>query len=341
MNNEGDYFFIYSCCLTTKGHQRSIICDVQNLEYYLIPNDLCNIVNLLKENSIEQIKKLYDNKFNKEIDEYIDFLIQNDLGFYCDKNDLDLFPKINLDWDYPGLISNAIIEVNVNSKFNFENIFYQLEKLGCRAILLKFYGAFDYEFISEILTKLKISRIESVEILIKYIKKFNYNDFIDFCRKNQRIRNVKFYNAKTNKLIFSDNYEQKISFITKDILDTNCINICPDNFITNLSFFSEAQNYNTCLNRKICIDVNGNLKNCPSMKKSYGNINEIKLHDVVKSAAFTEYWAICKDKITVCKDCEFRYICHDCRAFVTDSSNIFSKPLYCNYNPYTATFDVD
>ena len=41
-------------------------------------------------------------------------------------------------------------------------------------------------------------------------------------------------------------------------------------------------------------------------------------------------------KIHVCKDCEFRYICTDCRAYIEDPNDILSKPLKCGYNPYTA-----
>ena len=45
------------------------------------------------------------------------------------------------------------------------------------------------------------------------------------------------------------------------------------------------------------------------------------------------------DKIIVCKDCEFRYICTDCRIFIKDNNNIYSQPLHCNYNPYIAKWE--
>jgi hypothetical protein len=45
-----------------------------------------------------------------------------------------------------------------------------------------------------------------------------------------------------------------------------------------------------------------------------------------------------KDDIEVCKDCEFRYICTDCRIFKNDSNDIYSKPKKCNYDPYTNTW---
>lgn len=41
------------------------------------------------------------------------------------------------------------------------------------------------------------------------------------------------------------------------------------------------------------------------------------------------------DQIHICKDCEFRHICTDCRAYIEDPDDIYSKPLKCGYNPYT------
>lgn len=39
-------------------------------------------------------------------------------------------------------------------------------------------------------------------------------------------------------------------------------------------------------------------------------------------------------QIDTCKLCEFRYMCHDCRIYITDKDNIFSKPLKCSYDIY-------
>jgi len=57
----------------------------------------------------------------------------------------------------------------------------------------------------------------------------------------------------------------------------------------------------------------------------------------MSSSPFGEkkYWNITKDQIDICKDCEFRHICTDCRAYIEDPKNIYSKPLKCGYNPYT------
>lgn len=66
------------------------------------------------------------------------------------------------------------------------------------------------------------------------------------------------------------------------------------------------------------------------MKISLGNINN--LHKVNLSDLETEYWTIKKDDIDICKDCEFRYICSDCRVQVEHK---YARPNTCIYNPYT------
>jgi hypothetical protein len=43
-----------------------------------------------------------------------------------------------------------------------------------------------------------------------------------------------------------------------------------------------------------------------------------------------------KENIALCKDCEFRYMCTDCRAYIKDPNNIYSQPAKCTYNPFIA-----
>jgi SPASM domain peptide maturase of grasp-with-spasm system len=110
-------------------------------------------------------------------------------------------------------------------------------------------------------------------------------------------------------------------------------------FITHLQAISESLHHNSCLNRKIAIDIDGNIKNCPSMSQSFGNIRDTTLREALDHPDFKKYWNITKDQIAVCKDCEFRYICTDCRAYLENPEDQYSKPLKCGYNPYTCEWE--
>jgi SPASM domain peptide maturase of grasp-with-spasm system len=132
----------------------------------------------------------------------------------------------------------------------------------------------------------------------------------------------------------------KVFYIKEIITGANhCGRISTRYFVSNLNFFTESQHHNTCLNRKISIDQNGNIKNCPNMTKDYRNISSTTLQEALNHPDFKKYWNITKDKISVCKDCEFRHICTDCRAYIENPEDIYSKPLKCGYNPYTCEWE--
>ncbi|MDQ1098727.1 SPASM domain peptide maturase of grasp-with-spasm system [Chryseobacterium sp. SORGH_AS909] len=78
------------------------------------------------------------------------------------------------------------------------------------------------------------------------------------------------------------------------------------------------------------------------MSRNFGNIKNISLEEAVNHKDFKQYWNLTKDSIEVCKDCELRYVCTDCRAYTeqthTKDGLDISKPLKCGYDPYTGTW---
>jgi SPASM domain peptide maturase of grasp-with-spasm system len=106
-----------------------------------------------------------------------------------------------------------------------------------------------------------------------------------------------------------------------------------------MELFMESKFHNSCLNRKVTIDKNGDVYNCWNIGKSFGNIETKSIFEILGLPGFKKHWQIKKDEIAVCKDCEFRNICTDCRAFLNDPSDIYSKPLKCGYDPYTNTWE--
>ena len=75
------------------------------------------------------------------------------------------------------------------------------------------------------------------------------------------------------------------------------------------------------------------------MQKVYGHIEEYSLQAALTDPEFKSYWGITKDKINSCKVCEFRYMCSDCRAYVENPNDLYSKPLKCGYDPYTTKWE--
>jgi SPASM domain peptide maturase of grasp-with-spasm system len=71
------------------------------------------------------------------------------------------------------------------------------------------------------------------------------------------------------------------------------------------------------------------------MKESYGNIKDTSLATAISSSGFKQYWSVTKNQVTKCKDCEFRHVCTDCRAYLENPDDPCAAPLKCGYDPYT------
>lgn len=61
--------------------------------------------------------------------------------------------------------------------------------------------------------------------------------------------------------------------------------------------------------------------------------------EILESSILKETWELTKDKVLVCKHCEYRYACFDCRPLAEGLScgKSYSNAPYprCTYNPYT------
>jgi SPASM domain peptide maturase of grasp-with-spasm system len=129
-------------------------------------------------------------------------------------------------------------------------------------------------------------------------------------------------------------------YTCKKISNEHCCGVIdPSLFAINIKTFTESLHFNSCLNRKVSVDKKGYIKNCPSLSNHYGHVDETNLADITKTDDFKKLWNIKKDQISICKDCEFRHICTDCRAYRDNPDDIKSKPLKCGYNPYTAEWE--
>ncbi len=337
------HFRVFDQCALVKGASRSTVCDLQRKSIKFIPNDLVDILNNNKSKSIGDIKSKFNPNDRKIVDSYFDFMLENEFMFLCEKEELGLFPKISLVYDQISLITNAIIDINANSDFDLNNVIDQLSKLGCFQLLIRYFYDVTIKKIKSDLSFLKKSRIEELSLAIPYFKMLTYSTIRNLSREFPRINSFIIYNTPSGKLKTlgdrSDLRRAEIKFTDQDISSKgHCGFIGPDYFVANPGFYLESLSFNNCLNRKISIDVDGEIKNCPSMKKSFGNVKSKSLNSIAENASFQKIWHLNKDSIDKCKDCEFRYVCSDCRAF-TEDGKINSKPLHCNYNPYTSKWE--
>lgn len=327
------YFNLFACCQPVLGASRSIVCDLQRDVYFPIPNALYHLIVDNNDLEINKILDEYGKENTEVILEYFNYLAENELGFFSENKIEGLVPINFKNHEEPKQITNAIIDI-IDDFYWLDDVVNQLTKLNCEAVELRLFKKFSLNNIGLFLEKFNDTSIRSIEVLVPYSKGINMKKLMELRLGYSRLRKIILHSSRKNS--FYDHFEFYV-FFTKEIIDSKkcCGIVDPYYFISKTDFFVESKNFNSCLNRKISIDENGYIKNCPSLNSNYGNIKNTSLQEALNHPDFKHYWNITKDKIDVCKDCEFRYICTDCRAYTVDSDNVFSKPLKCGYNPYT------
>ena len=324
---------LFACVLSSRGYSSGILQDTQRNRFYRVPLSLINIF----DNATtpwNTILSTISGKDKDTVNEYMKFLRENELVFDLKPEEIVLYPNISLKWDSPRLIVNSIFEISTQTLRFLRKILFQLDELGCHTIKLVCLTD-ESSTIEKIINSLNKSSIESatLEVYLKSVSQTTINKFNDLRTQSPIITEVTLYSPDVTTGLQSD-----CAIIIREGYSSVNYSHIPI-FTNNLPFFTESQHHNTCLNRKICIDAEGNIKNCPAMAKSYGNIKDTTMEEAINKPGFKDLWYICKDQIDVCKDCEFRYMCTDCRCFIKDPDNIYSQPAKCTYNPYICLWE--
>lgn len=97
-----------------------------------------------------------------------------------------------------------------------------------------------------------------------------------------------------------------------------------------------------CLLGKVVVNEFGDVLPCIfSRNQVCGNyFRTNSLEDILLQEKIQHIWHITKDNVMVCRDCEYRYVCFDCRPLSDGAANGYADffhapPPRCTYNPYT------
>ncbi len=321
------YFNLNPSKIFVKGYSRSVIIDIRFNEYTFVPNSLVDFGNYINKKNIDNIYKEFEQEV---LDNYLKYLLDKKVIIISSNQNIT---SINLDYiNSCKYLENAVVELNPDIEVS-KNLLKVLHEINVKAIEIRLFFKSDFNYLFEILYKCKI---DVINIILNYTQK-SKKELKEIFNINNKINKLVFINANKNDYVqIGEVVKKNVIYTKQKNIKDSCGTIYPLYFAVNINHLLESQCHNTCLNRKISIDANGYIKNCPSMQQSYGNIKETKLIDVVRKHEFRKWWYYKKDDIDVCQDCEFRYMCSDCRAFIKDPNNVLSQPAKCGYNPYIA-----
>ncbi|WP_118973605.1 grasp-with-spasm system SPASM domain peptide maturase [Taibaiella koreensis] len=331
-------FRLFASCLLTTGSKRALLSDTQRHCYYTISLALYELLHTAQGSSIDAVLDACADHEEKQImKSYFDFLLREELIFLCPEAISGNFPPVNTAFDVPATIANAIIVTRRTDADYLYSICQQLTKLNCLAteiILTRNTPPSGPETVLDICRQVAL---DDIHLVVPFSPGIAY-ETLPLTYGN--LVSLTVYGASEDEERYEEGLRYKLRYATADLSDPRACGCIAEKYFTpDLDHYFESLQHNTCLHRKISVDADGYIRNCPSMKQHFGHVNDVPLAAVVDKPAFRQYWHITKDQVAVCRDCEFRHICTDCRAYLEDPDDAYSKPLKCGYDPYTCTWE--
>ncbi|MFL0063913.1 grasp-with-spasm system SPASM domain peptide maturase [Tenacibaculum maritimum] len=329
--NNKERLHLFSSIKMTKGIVKSVMIDLEQNDFHIVPNDLIDFIIKNKGKLKKEIFSSYPTKEHETIEEYLSFLLKENLIFFSELESI-YFPDISDDWDSYSEISNSIIDIYSNKNTDkLDYIKSILTKLNCQNIEIRFFYKPTLNLLNRILTTFKDSIIRSISLTMPLIK--DHVLLEELLVKYKRIMDINLYGEEK----FEFETKSPIFFFRSKKPTMSCGVITGQGFAMNINSFTESRQFNSCLNRKLSINIEtGYIKNCPSLPKTYGNIFKDDISTIISSKEFQKLWKVTKKEVSICDVCEFRDICTDCRGFTEMPLDGYKhgKPLKCGYDPY-------
>ncbi|WP_449021992.1 grasp-with-spasm system SPASM domain peptide maturase [Prevotella jejuni] len=328
---------LYPSCHIVKGYTRSAIYDTEKHQITLITNSVANaLYNICGLTNKEIFSSGLSNE--KEIlHSIISKLLKKEIIFFSTQKEFHFLPTTQLDNNKS--IESLILDFTSLFEYDIEQTLRKFSSNSPSVIQIRFFYRIQLNELNYILEAIhRHLDVKAIEIILPN-EVLNDTKLANIIDENHNITHVILWGGSTYE---NSRYKQCVIERFTQSLDilNSCGFVAKELFICNHKFYHDALRFNTCLYKKCAIDSKGFLRNCPYMPHSYGhvdNLSEKELLNILESNKYQGIGFVKKDNIKDCCICEFRYACFDCRAFTQDN-NLYSKPLKCNYNPYTGVW---
>lgn len=315
-----NYFKLYSYNVPVQGENEAIIVSFQDRNYTEIPQFLCEILSDFDGKKIEDIEESYEDTSNT-IRSYLKNLAEKGLGFFT--NTPDNYPKLDLKWVSPEIIKSAVIEIDSFNAFNYEKLLADLNELNCKHLEFWFSDNYTFNELENLLASTSDTLLRSISIVLPFKK--DIDSYIQLSENIPKLADIQIYTCPERIIL-----PKKKIYGIKDTIDKDSFfhqDYKEDEYIIYVDFFSESINHNPYYNKKVCIDKNGNIKNCLSHKNSFGNIKHDSLKEIIQTKDFQDLWFASNDKIEEFKDSPFRYIMFNSHKLRKNENGLYNVVL--------------
>lgn len=320
--DESKYLKVFTDCQLVDGDNGYLMYDLRRFKLHSLSK---TAYDLLKEIDGKKVGTII-SKFGNDIIKIIDYYIAEDVCFLTDSP--TRFPKISEDVFFENDCYSAIIEIGASTAYDYVKVIDELNRLGCQMLMLSIKS--DSNITSEDILRIINATDDSFLRVIDVVVPSSFENIfsMDFLDLNLRISSITYLGSDQSTIEQNENNIQIKKTIDKELNWTE--KIVRENFTFSLKSFMESKKYNIALNRKICIDEFGYIRNYINHQKHFGNLSNTStsISQVFKSTEFRKKWEISNDLIENCKSCKFRYCCFS-NTDIQYSDNKWYKGNYC------------
>lgn len=240
------YLILYAHNIPVEGETGGAIYDLQHGRILYIPNILVSVLKDCRCKPYHDILEEYTPSDPNILMRYFTYLLENNWIFAT--NHPELYPEICFDdKEIPNYVYNAIVE----SGSFLDKALKQLESCCCWYVEFRIIKKEDLSFLINCLPWIKVSGLRKYRVIFFFKPDCKDKEALSSFRDDIRfVGAFPYAPQKCNKLYVS------------------------------LSYFREAQRYDTYRYKKVYIDKHGCIYNTPEDTYSLGNISKDKLKEI-------------------------------------------------------------
>ncbi|WP_299108277.1 hypothetical protein [uncultured Tenacibaculum sp.] len=301
--DKSKFLRVFTDCYLVEGDKGYVIYDLTRRKLISITKITYNVLKEIDGKSIDFII----SKFGNDIIKIIDYFLTEEICFLTDSP--TSFPKISEDVYFENECYSAILEIGASSQYDYIKVVKELNELGCQMLMLSIKA--DSDITSEEILKIFNATTDSFFKCIDVVVPSSFENVfsMDFFDQNVRVTSVTYLGSEQFKTEENKNYVQINRIKDEELNWTE--KFVRSNLTFTLKSFMESKKYNIALNRKICIDEFGFIRNYINHEEHFGNLSNttVSISQVLRSPEFQKKWRISNDLVENCKSCKFRYCC--------------------------------
>ncbi|MFN4909218.1 MAG: hypothetical protein ACK5H0_09340 [Bacteroidota bacterium] len=318
-----EVFKIHEQVRLHKGYLRGIAYDLPRQSYWFLPVAVIDAVQELEGSPIE---RLLERLAHPEIPPgpWADRLLNEEVIFLLPQAFMANFLALDLSYAKPGVISTAVLPLpQMNSA-----IVEVLERAGCQHLAVEV-DPQEVRSLSKLWSVLDATSVNSVSLHLPHA-----GDLEKLLKRQMhaKVKQVYVHDGPS----FASRMERGFALHYSKTLGTE--KYFRPSLVLNQDIYLEAIARNTYFNRKIFLTRDGHVTVGDQKWRVLGRgkhgARELQTHlDSLETPAI---WLTRKDKVSVCANCELRYMCVDPRVPKQRKDGLHYHETECSYNPYIA-----